>query len=262
MNFFNQISYSITKPSSYKEMAERGIGRSILYICLLTTILFLIWVPVRWSEFSFSLTTFNEELKDNVPEFNITNGKLSIDVQQPYFLSKEEGKVFVIDTTGKFKPEDLNNYNEGFLVTKDKFYQYTAAQSKTYDLKNFEGLNKASLIKYFPYIKIFGILGFVFVYLWLILLKFIVALILSIIGLLVNSTNNKFIPYGQIFSMALYAWTLPMIIDTAFNIIGIDFFGNGMVRLFIGILYLVLAIMKSPTQSFFNNVNDNKSELK
>lgn len=261
MNFFNQVSYSITKPSIYKQMAERGIGRSLLYIWLLTTILFIIWLPVKWAEFNQTVLDFSEEIKENVPEFSITNGQLSIDVEQPYYIAKEDGQIFVIDTTGKFKPEELDKYEQGILVTKEKIYHNQISQTRVYKLADFNGLNKENLIKYLPYLKSFGILGFIFIYIGLLILKLIIALFLSLIGLLVSSTSKKLIPFGQIYSMALYSWTLPMMLDTAFNIIGIDFPGNGLLRLLIGTLLLILAINKSPTQNLLSN-NIDSTEVK
>jgi maltodextrin utilization protein YvdJ len=242
VNFFEQMTLCITKPEYYGKMAKKGLGRSIFYIWILTTILFLIWAPLKWGEFNRSFTEFTKDFKAQAPEFKIQNGQLDFKGKQPYYLMKEEDNIIVVDTTGEFTLKDLDESLNGVLITKDKIHQKTLEQTYTYELSALEGLDKKTMVETLPYFKISFIIGLILIYAGLFILKFLTALALSFIGHFYNERFNKKYTFSEIYSMAIYAWTLPMLVDTALNIIGIDFLGSSAMRLAMGSVYLISAI--------------------
>lgn len=234
MNFLRTIGSSIHSPEFYSSVTKKSFKQSIGYFLLLALLLtiihlitlinpLLIEAPKAISEFATQIINcFPKDL-----EVKITNGQVSINALQPYFVSSCEKTnnqtLLVIDTETPFSSAKFEDYKTAVWVTKDSFiYKANNNETRSYSLtkiKDFK-LNKDVLNSYFnmasPYLKFVGpvllLLTFISIY-----LSYDFRLIhLLIIALLVWVLSKIFklnINYVASYKIGLYAITLGLIVE-------------------------------------------------
>jgi hypothetical protein len=209
----------------YREMGLQWKGICFGYLFLLLAIC---WIPmmVRIN------TGFADFVKNNappvveqVPEVTITDGGVSIQEPQPYYIKIPDTNdiLAVIDTTGSIdSPQDVNAF---CLLTKTNIImKQSNFETRTYDLsqvKSFtvsgDGIMKLlHIIKKFLFIVLypFALLGS-YVY------RIIQALIYAAIGLLFASACKVSLSYGALLRLAIAAMTPCMIIKTVLGLAGV-----------------------------------------
>lgn len=234
MNFLKTIQDSIYSPKFYSDVTKKSFKSSFGYFFLLILLLtaihlvtlispLLIEAPTALQQFASSVTNcFPKDL-----EVKITNGQVSTNTKEPYFISSCEGdhsqKLAVIDTKTPFSSEKFAEYKVAAWVTKDSvIYQKNNVESRTYSLtkiKDFK-LNKQVLTSYQkmfePYLKFIGpillLLSFVGIYLTYNFRLLQLLLLASLIWLL-GKIFKYTLSFGQSYKISLYAITLGLIVD-------------------------------------------------
>ena len=221
MNFFRQVKDSFTNFSSYQNVSAQKAGKTFKYFFLLFTLIFIIQGTRFTYKFNAGTAEFVASVKDQIPEFTLANGKLKVEGQQPLLVEGTNSTALIIDTTGKTDESVLDKYNEGVFVSQDKVVNKQDFQRKEIsfaDMKQIT-LDKQKLMGYLPLIKwllvIIGIFAYVFGSAWALITSFILALI----GLIINSTMKGKLELGNSWNMAVYALTLPWLLEMLVNLI-------------------------------------------
>lgn len=243
MRFFQTIKNTIYSPEFYSQISQKSFGKSVGYflllVLILTAIKSLTLIGPLIFELPGQLQTVIKETVNCYPEdleIKITNGQVTTNVQEPYFISscgiesKTDQPLLVIDTNAPFSKTQLDQYKTAVWLTKDSIvYKKSDLETRSYSLteiKDFK-LNKASIDSLSnmisPWLKFAGpillFLAFIGIYLSydfrLIYLLFLAAVIW-----LLAKIFKKTLPYGQSYKLGLYAITLGLIVELLVSLTG------------------------------------------
>ncbi len=123
MNIFVKIKNSIYNPKYYSEVLEKSFSYSLKYylvFALLFALVFTIIVTTKFIPTEQFLADQSSKLTGYFPQdltLNIKDGKISDNVQEPYFIKLPE----VFKNGQNVKPSAANLENAVVIDTKDKF---------------------------------------------------------------------------------------------------------------------------------------------
>lgn len=237
MNFFKILGNSIHSPKFYANLPKKsfktGLGYFLILILLLTAVHLITLINPLLVTFPKEVNNIAYELTGCFPqdlEVKVTNGQVSINKEQPYFISTCTGGGYlaVIDTKTDYSPQKFESYRVGAWVTKNSIvYKRNDLETRTYSLEGIKDfkLNKTEINsfqnKLEPYLKFVGpivfIAAFVGIYLLYIFRLFhllIIALLIWLLGKIFKHQLN----FGSSYKVGLYAITLGLIVDLVVNL--------------------------------------------
>lgn len=221
MDFFRRIRDSFLDFDTYREISGQKGGRTFRYFILLFTLVFLIGSIRLAVEFNIGMSGIISSVKNEVPEFRLANGELTVEGEQPIVIDGDNRTALIVDTTGKTDESVLDNYAEGVFISKDKLVNKQNLQRKEIkfaDLKNFT-FDKQQLVSYLPMLKWFmvvlGALFYVIKLVWVL----VTTVFLALIGLAINSGMKGKLEFGNLWNIAVYAFTLPWLLEMVKNLV-------------------------------------------
>ncbi len=245
MNFFIQMRESVIDFRFYKSIKDNKFSRSFVYLLLLFLIIYCINGTRTFIATRIGVDELVSGINTNIPEFRLENGEFSFAGEMPYYISSSTDEAFVIDTTGQVDESILRDVSSGLLITKDTVYaKRSDIETREFSLTELKGitLTKQKVLEFLPKISwivlIFIAFGFIFVLGW----KLLNAVILALLGLVVNSVLKGSLKYKNMLNISIYALTLPMLLQLAVNLYGYPFPSFGLIYWGISILYVVMAV--------------------
>lgn len=170
-------------------------------------------------------------------EIKVQNGKVTSNVQEPYFipLSENENRSIVVDTKTPFSATQFNQYKTTVWIAKDAVFirGSNGVEIKTYDLSQMPGLtvNKAlvnSIVaKISPWLNLITPLAIAGILLGFYLVhtsRLIYLLFLALLILLLTKLLKKPLSYSRSYKVGLYAVTLGFLAELIFEWIGFSGF--------------------------------------
>jgi hypothetical protein len=215
INIFSRFFYSITSFARYRLFLRQSVGKAVLYLLLLSVLLSLaVYIPA-----GLQYDRFIDDLIANydivIPDFSFADGKLQVSGKMPIIV--DEGTYpIVIDTSPDAEDRILPQYDTVMLITGDKIIQKNYANKQVTYLSVFQGLELArdDIGEALPLMKPVGIFIFILIAIGFVCGKFISALIISLIGLTINSALKTSLSYRNIFKISIYSMTLPLLVCT------------------------------------------------
>jgi len=276
MKFFKDIKDSIYNPIFYHGVIATPFSSSlkyflffILFFTLLTTvILSFTTIP----KIKFSIDTITKEIlryySDEL-EIIIKNGKVSTNVQEPYFIKTSSNlenslieNILVINTKDSFSLENFKNYNTACLLTEESLICYDNNQTiKIYPLTNISDfkLNKSVissfLIKVQPFFKLFYpifILAFFVVIFIVLLWRMVYLLFGAFLIWLVAKVRKVDIGYKKSYQLGLHLMTVSFFIDFLINVLKLLGISLNIPYLFT-IVLVVMAVLNLKTKNIVEN---------
>lgn len=242
----NKFAYSFFDFAAYKEFLVQGLGKSILYVFLVTLIFSTITNIKTIETFTEELTNVQATLVQSAPNFELKNGILSVDSNKPIFY-KHNNIVLIVDTSGTLNNSALSPYSDGFFVNSNELIfrqDYTTIQSIKFTDYNEMQLNNSSVDKILSIIKL--ILPLV-----LLVCNPIISffeslfsgfLVLGPMCIFISSFMGVKLNYTRSCTLSFYAMTLPLLLESLINISGIDISDFSMMFYLISLIYCGLAI--------------------
>lgn len=227
LSFWSKIICSVQGIKHYEEVIRETAGKAILYLLLFALLLGAVGSVRGAVETNISISKFISAFNEKCPNFELKNGELTVDGDQPMNLSDDKDYYFVIDTTNSTNVDALNSYSNGMLILKDKMIiKQNSAEIRTYDFKSFQGLtiNKNTVNSYLPFARIVLPCMFIWSFLGYFLGGLISALFLALFALIANAFFKTELKYGQLYKISIYALTTPMLINVILQILGIEHF--------------------------------------
>ena len=130
MNLVEQFGNSLWNFRSYRSLSQTKGGKSFLYIFLLFLIIYLISNSVTVVRMDSVIEYLQSGLMEFVPDFQLSNGKLTVDSPEPIRL--EEGSyLLVIDTTGQTTLDDFVGVTDGLLITETEMVVIENGRTET-----------------------------------------------------------------------------------------------------------------------------------
>lgn len=237
--FFKKVWYSIDKIEKYSELSAEGFGRAIKYLGILIIILAIISSVVTVYNTSLEVKKIAEYINEKSPELTYSDGTLQID--SPEVITDDSsnfGKI-IIDTKTDSE-EQINQYKEqvneeenAIIILKDKLILKDIGTNGTSEY-NYKELfkevgitefNKQQLVEYLKgsnmmplYLNLFLVLFiYAFVIYFINTVFYIIAI--SVVGYLATLILKLKIRYVAVFNMAVYAITLPTVLNMLYLIV-------------------------------------------
>ena len=237
--------------SFFSQDLYRDVGLHWKRICFgyLFLLLAICWIPSMvkiHTGFSAFINDLAPPFVDQVPEITITDGQVSIEEPQPYFIRVPDNNdvIAVIDTTGSIEtPEDANAFflltNNSMIIRKSDFETQTIdlSQVKSFTIDSADITSWLHTAQKYLVIILYP-LALLSSYVY----RIIQALIFAAIGLLFASSCKVSLSYGALLRLAVVAMTPCIIIKTVFALAGVYFPCIGLLYIVITLAYLYFGV--------------------
>jgi len=264
MNFFTQMRESVIDLKFYRNIKDNKFSRSFVYLLLLFLIIYFINGTRTFIATRIAVDELVVSLSCDAPEFKFENGEFSFEGEMPYYISSSTNEAFVIDTTGQVTKSVLEDVASGILITKDKLYvkrsEVETREISLTELKDIT-LSKSDVIEFLPKLSWIVLIFIAFAFIFLLGWKLINAVILALLGLIVNAFFNGRLKFNNMINISIYALTLPMLIQVAVNLYGYPIPNFGFIYWGISILYVVLAVKSCRDEANELNAGDDPEQV-
>lgn len=232
--FFTKIYYSIAGFEKYRCFLRQSIGRAIAYLILLSLIASLLVFIPQQIEFNKMVDHLTKNFDSIVPDFTFSEGKLTVNARMPIVIDNGSMSV-VIDTSDKAE-DILVFYDRVILITSNKIIQkyYTNRNEISLSTLSYLNMTREDIERSLPYMKYMGALMYLLYIMAFIFGRFIMALLVSFIGLAINSMKQTGLSYRSIFKLSVYSITLPTLLIAVISFIPFQI-------PFLGLFYYVIA---------------------
>lgn len=236
MRLTAQFTNSLYNFKAYGALARIRGGKSFLYIFLIFTLSYAIFTINAGVRTHQVLTQVQQAIQADVPDFRLEDGRFFFAGPQPYRV-EEEGFVFIIDTTGETVREDLAGVLSGLLITETELITVSGGRMEIFPFDQVPiTITKDQVIEFIP--NITGLL-YIALAIWYFFAfggKLFGILILALIGMIAAGIFNQKLTFGQLWNIAIYASTLPILVKAFHAVAGYPLAG------WFFILYWALAI--------------------
>ena len=256
MTFFKKVVMSVKDFEKYPELATQSVVNTIKYFMLLIAILTIVISAI----FVGQMYNFLQYIRNDLPDFKFEDNILQMEQEEPINIKNSNlfFKTFIVDTNEiedeqfKLYKNQIANSTTGIAFLKDKLqisidsemepieYSYSAlcenVQPKNISKEEIVGLFNNNEVFYMFTILFITLFAYGFMY-YLIetLMLVVVIMLLGYITSMIVKIRLK--PYA-IFNMALYAFTLPIILLLIYSIIHMVF---GFEIIYFNIMYFGIA---------------------
>ncbi|NMD71864.1 DUF1189 domain-containing protein [Bacillus sp. DNRA2] len=251
MNVFMQLIKSCYSPKDIAITRFQGIGKTILFVFLLTLVSIIPSIYFLSASMTNVLGEVKNTVQSDIPDFTIKNGQLKSDADKPITVTKDDF-VILFDSTGDANANDLKNIEFGIGILKDEFVLVQAENTQTYPYSMFESftLSKGDVLdliekvdsSLFIIIPLMVLMNYIFAS----GVKFIEISILAVFGLFIKNMTRRRLNYGQLWRMSAYSVTLPTLFFTIMNALHTTVPGGFFLNWIVGYLVLFLAVKEIP----------------
>lgn len=258
MNVFKEMACSVAKPSAYPQFLRNKGGKIFGYGMLLMFFYFLLSVVVPISVFHVRTGGFVHVIRDEIPDFELSH--FGFWAERPY--SFEDSSNYIrVDSDRIFNEEEIyrlaRRYNNLIVVDQEKLIVKNNGQIQTlyfYMLDYDAYISKQDILFIIPMIYLVLFVLILLYFVWITALFFLGVLLVSLPGLIINAVLKTDLTFGQIFKLALYGRTLPLLfkgvvlrmLDMVAFHITIPFFW--VINFGVTLLYMFLAMKRMKEQ--------------
>lgn len=250
-NIFNTFVRSIYDVSSFSVSARKGIKRAVMYMLLLTIILGGIKGIILGRNYYKQVSEISYILQQNDYNINIENNELNTDDSPIMFRGINKLTLYIDDEktiTDKLDYMDVaaDDYTN-LLILKDGIIleniddKYIAKYSTFLNGKN---ISNNTLKLFIKKLKVIFPISYIVVNIFNMLINLLVDyLIIVTVASLISLFMKMIVRYGALWSLTIYASTLPLILVTVLEVIrpDVDF----EVTFIIGTLTYLIIIFKN-----------------
>lgn len=248
INFFKKVWYSITKFEKYPAMATEGFRRALTYLIILTAIVTVFAMIGSLLQMNKLVDSLAQYIQENIPEFSFAEGKITMETEEPIIIDEVQydgiDKIVInhlAETTeqkDQFEKENLINgttiffFKDEIVLESKTENDEIARQPYTYSEfiasytgENIESFNKSELVEYMtsqkmmPFYARYGLSLFVYLLMLNIMVAMLDSLEIALLGWITASMAKIKMRFVAIYNMAIYALTLPMILNILYMVI-------------------------------------------
>lgn len=213
MGFFGRLKDATIGFSGYARLARTRWAFGFM------TLILLLSVAVGVARWTLDAQAFGEIAAREMatgPDWGLVDHEFHYEGPMPAF--PDNG--IVVDTTGSYTPERLQQeMDRGILITKDRAYNWRSGSLQVLEFKDMPfNFTRADMSKLMQQLYVFTPLLGVFTFLFQLAFKALDAVILAWIGqaVLRRNPSARAVPFGMAYQIALYAMTLPIILQWIF----------------------------------------------
>lgn len=246
MGFGHKFAYSFFDFTAYKEFLVQGLGKSILYIFLVTLMFSTITNFKTIDTINTDISYFQDALVNVIPSFEFENGELSVDSSEPVYY-KHNGEILIIDTVNKTNVSALDSYSNGIYINSSELIyrqNYTTIFSAAFSDYSDLTLTNKSLEKL---LLLFKIVFPVVLFICTPIVSFIINLaagfiVIGPLSLFISSLMELKINYYRACTLSFYAMTFPLLLEALLNISGIEIDNFYVLFYVLSLIYCSLAL--------------------
>ena len=248
ISFFKKVWYSITKFEKYPDMAIEGFSSAIKYLFILTAIITVFSTISSLIGMHKLVENLAKYIEDNIPEFTYQDGKVNMELSEDMVIDDVQydgiDRIVLSPNTEEDVAKDqvitnneivgvtvlffkdqiiLRSKNENNAINEQEYtYQDFIKGYTQEDIKQF---NKTDLIDYMTgtgmnnYYYRYTVSAFIYLLFLALVSSLLNAVQLAILGLVTALVARIKITFVAIFNMAIYALTLPTILNIVYIVI-------------------------------------------
>ena len=216
MNVFKEMIASMFQPAAYPEFLKNKKGKIFGYGILLVTFYYLLASPL-FSMLSFQFVDggFGRIIQEELPDFTLSSEGFW--VEEPVYQAAG-GTLLYLDTDEDWSEsevkETIRSYDTAIFMDSQKLYIKSQGQTMhifCYEMGE-DVFDKDSIMKFMPLMYLIMFLILLIYYIWIAAMFFFGVLVVSLIGMMISSATGARLSFGQIYILALYGRTLPLLI--------------------------------------------------
>ncbi|WP_391560211.1 DUF1189 domain-containing protein [Robertmurraya sp.] len=254
MNIFQQLFKSLYSPKDIAITRFQGIGKTILYVFLLTLVSVIPTISYVSSAINNGIETAAHTVDKELPDFSIENGELTADQEEPIYIEDADFTI-IFDSTGEVSENDLESYENAFALLQNEFVLIAGGTLDTYDYSTLSDLNitKDSILEVIHSVD--GLLAVIIpvlaltIYIFSSGIKFIEITILALFGLFIKNVTSRNLPYRQLWRLSAYSVTLPTIFFTIMEAFQTNVPNGFLINWFVSIIMLYLTVREIPQKA-------------
>lgn len=257
MNIFKQLVLSLYSPKAIATWRTQGIGKTILFVFLLTLISILPTIYHLNAAITNGVEMTKDTVSEEIPNFTITNGELQTDESKLVTIEKSDFTI-IFDPTGEIQPNQLDTSLNSIAFLKNDFAITTTGtiEQLSYSMVTDMAITKDDVVSFIntmdSMLSVILPIIFIAIYLFSSALKFIGISVLALIGTLLNSSNSEKLKYRYLWRIAAYSITLPTIFFMIMDIFQTAVPFGFVLNWFVSILVLILALKEIPQSKELN----------
>ncbi|MBE4907989.1 DUF1189 domain-containing protein [Bacillus luteolus] len=247
MSIFKQFYKSLYSPKDIASFRFQGIGKTILFVFVLSLISLLPTGYLISTDISTTVGNFEELLSEDLPDFKIENGVLESEYREPYII-ENNNFTFILDSSGELTEEDVESFKDSLVLLKNKALLVTDINVQTFDYSLVEGMPITSkeLVSFFNTFKtalpiIIPVILLIF-FIMVSGLKFIEVTFIALIGLILNNIVKLNLRFRHTWVMAAYSVTIPTVFFTIMEALRIQVIMGAFLNWFVAVIVLYLAM--------------------
>ncbi|ESU30649.1 hypothetical protein G3A_21225 [Bacillus sp. 17376] len=253
MNISTQIAKSIYSPKFIADTRFHGIGKTILFVFMLTLISILPVVYYMFVGISGAVGSVKQSIKTDLPSFTIGEGVLQSDIKAPITI-KNGSFTLIFDPTGAIDESELTGMDANVAMLQKEIVLAAGGETNAvpYTLFTSESMTKDDIISLINTAEsslpvLLGIL-FIVIYVFSSGMKFIEVSLLALFGLLLKNLAGRKLQYRHLWRMAAYSSTLPTIFFAIMASLQTTVPYSFSVNSFVASMMLLLAIKEIPSK--------------
>ena len=258
LNVFKQFYVSLYSPKDMASFRRQRMGKTILYLFLLSLLSIIPTAYYFNMIIKDGISTIQETITTEMPNFEITNGKLTVEGNKPIILNKNGFFIFM-DDSGTLTANDVAaQANNGLALLSSEFVLISSGNIQSSPYSFIEGnnetisswMNEADRLSW-----IFLSIILIIMYIFTTALVFLKVTIFAAFGVVFKNALARPLNYAQIWKITAYCITLPTLFFTI-----MDFFQATVpfrltLSWFITFIVLFLSLKEIPKERDHQSIN-------
>ncbi|WP_026692885.1 DUF1189 domain-containing protein [Peribacillus kribbensis] len=252
MNIFVQFYKSLYSPKDIARFRFQGIGKTILYLFMLSLISVLPSLIYVNMEITAGVKAAKSTMNKDLPDFEIKDGVLTTKSSVP-FLMKKDGFNIYLDSSGAVTEREVTNRGgSAIALLKDKMvftaggntgsYEYSMARGMHITNKTaLDALNKIQSL-YFIILPALSLT----IYCTAAASLFFQATIIALVGLFLASRMERRLQYRHLWRLTAYSLTLATVFFTIMGFLQTNVVYKPFINWLVTLIILYLSIKEVP----------------
>lgn len=224
MNIFKEMALSIYSYKSYRSFLKNKKFKVFGFGVVLMIIYFLITMGIPLADFMVKSGGIGNAIEEYVPDFELTNGVLWVDDTFLYdygdtYVEIDTDPDYVFYSAGEMW-DFLNDYSDVIMMDSEKIIIKDNGQvQELYFDDIYFDFSRDELMRWVPYAYLIIGITMAVAFVWMTAWFFVGALFVALIGMIVRSCMKCNLTFGQLYVMAIYSRTLPLLIKALLSLI-------------------------------------------
>ncbi len=228
MSIWRMFVVSLFSPKKIADLLGEKKRKVLAYLSFLILVCLIPTFIMTSVIISTSVNNFQTFMKsDEVPDFQLTNGVLTSDRDEP-IIGELDGGKYIFDTSGTYDEEKVRAEKADIAILSDRIILENGAREQQIKYAELGGLEFSKtqlndMIDVLANLKWLAIVAAIFlIYLFQYFKLIMITILLALIGLLLNLSLQNRVPYGRLWVVSAFSLTIPTAISWIVYSLGVN----------------------------------------